>query len=155
MAQERPNRLAEWVVLIRTQAPVVRHHIAEWAHAIRANPGMLWQSLVLRYTVFSIVGLVFVLTLRSACIPPPEDASELARTADFHVICGNDACGYHFVINEKFGFDDFPVTCPVCGQESGYEARRCTSDYCKGKWILPYKDDEGVVRCSECGEPFP
>lgn len=157
MAQERPNRLAEWVVLLREQVPVVRRHLSEWAKACWEEPRLIWETSAVRYATYLLAGMIGlwgVVTMADLIAPPrPVSARPEATQADFHVICSNPDCRHHFVIRRKFGFRKFPVRCPKCGREMGEQARRCTSKACQGRWVLPAKR-EGLAVCPRCGEPL-
>ncbi len=154
MAQEKPNRLAEWVVLFRAQMPVVRRHFEAWLEACREEPRLIWETTVVRYTVYGLGGLIgvwIVLSLAHAIAPaPPATAVAEVRTADFHVICSNPDCGYHFVVKRRLGFKRFPVQCARCDRLSGQRAVRCSSDTCRGRWVIPIRS-EGRRECPYCG----
>jgi len=134
MAQESPNRLAEWLMLVRKQMPVAREHIATWLEAVREEPRLAWATSAVRYTVYGLAGVVLIWSATALTgwltPPPPASARPAATTADFHVVCSDSQCAHHFVINRKFGFDDFPVKCPQCQRETGVSARRCNSAPC-------------------------
>jgi hypothetical protein len=153
MAQERPNRLAEWLMLVRRQTPIVREHFAAWIEAVREEPRLAWETSAVRYTVYGLAALVlvwFATNLSGWIAPPPPSAKPAATTADFHVVCSDPNCGYHFVIHRKFGFDDFPVECPKCHHKTGVSARRCNSPTCDGRWVAPLQTDQGL-KCPLCG----
>jgi len=157
MAQEDHNRLAEWVVLLREQVPVVRRRLAAWAEACREEPRLIWQTSAVRYATYCLAGLIVlwsVLGVADIIAPAPlASAKPEAITADFHVVCSNPVCGHHFVVRRKFGFKGFPVQCPKCEQKTGEQARRCSSGTCQGRWVVPLRTDRGLV-CPRCGEPF-
>jgi len=153
MAQENPNRLAEWVELARAQVPVLRKRLEEWLAAVREEPAVLWEATAVRYTVYGL-GAVMLAWLalwlaRGLAPPPPASAKPEATTADFHVVCVNQKCGHHFVINRAFGFHKFPVECPACRGKTGMEGRRCFSSTCQGRWIAPQEKDGGLY-CPVC-----
>ncbi len=154
MAQERPNRLAEWFTLVRKNAPLVRERFNEWVAAVREEPRLAWETPALRFGVYGICGLLLVWlasTIVGWAVPPlPPSAKPAATTADFHVVCGDPNCAHHFVIHREFGFDDFPVTCPQCKRETGISARRCNSPSCAGRWVAPKSAEQGSV-CPYCG----
>ena len=153
MAQERPNRLAEWLLLIRKQSPVVREHFAAWIEAVREEPRLAWETSAVRYAVYGFAGilLIWLATNLSGWIAPPApNAKPTATTADFHVVCSDPNCGYHFVIHRPFGFHKFPVECPKCKRETGVSARRCNSPACDGRWVAPVQTDQGL-KCPLCG----
>ena len=154
MAQEKPNRLVEWLLLARKQWPVARRHFDDWWAAVREEPALFWQTVAVRYVVYGLSAflLMFVLVKGVSLItpPPPASAKPAATTADFHVVCSNAKCGHHFVIHRKFGFRSFPVVCPHCKNETGIAARKCTSESCKGQWVAPQKSSDGLT-CPHCG----
>ncbi|MGB2984289.1 MAG: hypothetical protein WBE26_00260 [Phycisphaerae bacterium] len=156
MAQERPNRLTEWLLLTRKQVPVVRQHFENWLAAVREEPALVWQTPAVRYATYGAGGLMLVWIatwVAGGLAPPlPEDARPATR-ADFHVVCTNPECGYHFVIHRKLGFHGFPVKCPRCQQKTGTQARRCNSPTCRGRWVAPEKI-EGELHCPVCGGRF-
>lgn len=156
MAQERPGRIEVWMEIIRQQAPVVRQHVRAWLTECRENPALIWETAAVRYAAYLLCGAILLVAtswLTAALSPLPQDASKRAATADFHVLCTNSACGRHFVIQRKFGFDRFPVTCPGCGQKSGHRARACHSAACNGRWVLPQVAGR-TQKCPACGAGF-
>lgn len=154
MAQERPNRLAEWLMLLRAQAPMVRERFAAWIETVREEPRLAWETSAVRYAVYGLAGgvLIWVATSISSGLvpPPPPSARSAATTADFHVVCSSPDCGYHFVLHRPFGFHKFPVECPKCKRETGVSARRCNSSPCGGRWVAPVQTDQGL-KCPRCG----
>ncbi|MCO6436460.1 MAG: hypothetical protein J5J06_05180 [Phycisphaerae bacterium] len=157
MAQERPGRIAEWSEIARQRAPVLRQHFRAWIAACQENPHMIWEAAPVRYATYALGAVVLLWSaswLTTAINPLPQEASERAVTADFHLLCTNPQCGYHFVIQRKFGFNDFPVTCPKCEQKTGHRARPCYSPACGGRWVVPHTDGR-VERCPRCGQTFP
>jgi len=118
---------------------------------------LVWQTPAIRYATYAVGGIILVSVFGwfagLLAPPPPAGARAEATTADFHVVCTNPSCGIHFAVRRPFGFDDFPVRCPKCKQETGFPARRCVSKTCNGKWVVPEKVD-GVLRCPICGTPF-
>ncbi len=157
MAQEKPNRLAEWLLMIREQTPVLRRRFEDWADAVRERPALIWETAAVRYGVYATGGLmlVWVVSWIPALFAPqrPGDARPTATTADFHVVCVNLDCEHHFVIHRKFGFRKFPVVCPTCEKKTGAQARRCNSRVCRGRWVVPEAID-GVSTCAHCGSRF-
>jgi len=154
MAQERPNRLAEFVMLLRKNVPLLREQLEVWASEIREHPRLLWETTAIRYTVYAGGGLLaaWLLTLFVGFLtpPPPAGAKSTATTADYHVICSDPSCAYHFVIKREFGFTGFPIECPKCKKPTGISARRCNSATCQGRWVAPVEVD-GVKNCPICG----
>lgn len=157
MAQEDPNRFAEWILLIRKNWPVVREHFDDWLEAVRAEPILLWETSTIRYTVYG-VGAIIVVWVASMGVnmmtpPPPANASPVAITADFHVVCSDPECNHHFVIHRAMKFNKFPIDCPQCRRKTGEKAWRCNSSHCKGRWVAPDNRD-GALYCPECGRKF-
>ena len=154
MAQEEHNRLAEWLHLLRTQVPVLRRQAAEWAGDVREEPRLLWETPAVRYATYITAGLVLLLVVsripQMFGPPLPPNAKAIANTADYYVLCTNPDCGNHFVINREFGFDDFPVRCPKCGQNTGRQAIHCTC----GRWVVPVTRD-GQPHCPVCNARLP
>jgi hypothetical protein len=157
MAQERPSRLAEWMEIARTQAPLLRDRFDSWVAAVREDPALLWQTVAVRYATYVIGALVLVWAvtgLAGLITPPaPAGAKPEATTADFHVLCTNPDCGHHFVIHQAFDFHRFPVTCPACQRETGARALRCNSPTCRGRWVVPQMRN-GEPCCPFCGTSF-
>jgi hypothetical protein len=154
MAQEDPNRFSEWLMLLRRQAPIVRQRAADWVDAVREEPILIWHTPAVRYGVYFAVGMVLMwggVRLTRALAPPlPSGARAVADSADFHVVCSNEACNAHFIIHREFGFDDFPVECPACKQLTGRAAVRCNAPACKGRWVAPLPDGD-QLKCPHCG----
>jgi hypothetical protein len=157
MAQERPNRLVEWLLLLREQWPVARRKFEEWLAQVREEPVLFWETTAVRYVIYGLAAIVLsavALKARSWIVPPSSvSAVKRATTADYHVICTNASCGHHFVIHEKFGFHGFPVECPKCRQKTGEQARKCTSKTCQSRWVAPLEKN-GASICPHCGTGF-
>lgn len=158
MAQEKPNRMAELVALLRKNAPIARDHAREWFGHVREDPQILWGTPVIRYTAYGLGALVLswvlVFVIRVFTPPAPPGAKDPAVTADYHVVCSDPACEYNFVLTREFGFDRFPVTCDRCKKETGMPGRRCHSSKCQGRWVAPLTN-EGRQVCPHCGAIFP
>ena len=157
MAQEKPNRLVEWLLLLRSQIPIMRDRAADWLDAVKAEPILIWQTPAVRYATYGVGGVVLVWIAVSAAnlfvFAPPVGAKPEATTADFHVVCSNPGCGAHFVTHREFGFGKFPVECPRCERETGIAARPCPSPTCRGRWVAPMTVD-GKLQCPRCGKPL-
>ncbi len=155
MAQEDPNRFAEWLVLCSRQAPFMRRQFDDWVEDAREEPRLIWETPAVRYGAYGLVAIVLAWgalgLANSIAPPPPPDAGRLARTADFHVVCADQLCAHHFVIHKKFGFRKFPVVCPNCRQQSGLRARRCNSPACRGRWVAPVQVGD-MLKCPRCGK---
>ena len=113
MAQEKPSRLADWVVAIRHHAPTVQRRAQDWLRACMQEPRLIWEAAAIRYATYLAAGLLLVWlarwTVELLTPPPPPNARPRATTADLHVVCVNHDCNAHFVDNREFGFSDFPV----------------------------------------------
>ena len=157
MAQEDPNRLIEWLGVLRKAVPRVKHYFEAWVEQVREEPRLIWETPAVRYLVYGLGGLILVFGARMATemLTPAQSASAkpAATTGDFHVVCTEPDCGYHFVIHRAFGFSKFPVKCPQCERKRGASARRCSSSTCRGRWIAPVRE-EGRLACPTCGTPF-
>ena len=157
MAQEDPNRLIEWLGVLRKAAPRVKQHFEAWVDQVREEPRLIWETPAVRYVVYGVAGLIVVLVARTATemLTPARSVSArpAATSGDFHVVCTDPTCGHHFVIHREFGFSKFPVKCPKCERERGASARRCSSSTCRGSWVAPVRED-GRLACPTCGAPF-
>lgn len=157
MAQEKPNRLAEWIHILRTQAPIIRQRLVEWVGEMLEEPALIWQTAAVRYVVYGLGGLVLLWIVSYApglMSPPlPAGAKSTATTADYHVICNSNTCGRHFVIHREFGFRNFPVACIYCKNVAAKAARRCNSQTCNGRWTTPISND-GAPRCAICDRDY-
>jgi len=154
MAQERPNRLVEWVALIRKNAPIFREQARDWMSEVREEPRLLWEASAIRYAIYGVGAILAIWSVTfligMLTPPPPLGAKSEATTADYHVICSDPACGYHFVVQREFGFRGFPIQCPKCNKQAGVSARRCNSATCMGRWIAPIEVN-GLMTCPVCG----
>lgn len=157
MAQERPRQLIEWYLAAKAWVPTVPKHLKAWLETVRAEPSLIWKTAAVRYTTYTVAGLMlfFVVSSLPTWIvgPPPVDAQPPADTADFHVVCTNPACAAHFVVRRDKDFDSFPVQCLVCQQKSAAQAIRCMSDTCRGRWVAPSPSGDSKV-CPRCGRPL-
>lgn len=158
MAQEKPNRLSEWLTLARQNVPVAKQQIRDWWAEVKDEPGQAWDNYLVRYPVYAVGGMLLIWLTTAAVnlfTPPlPPSARATATTADFHVICTDTTCNQHFMINRPFGFDDFPVTCPRCRKITGEAARPCYSKDCNGRWVAPVRGDDGL-KCPHCAALLP
>ena len=157
MAQEGPNRLFEWLNLIREEAINVRDLVGDWLEQVREEPALIWATPVIRYATYGVAATVVVWVVSGVAgaitPPPPASARPAATTADFHVVCTVTHCEHHFVIHREFGFHRFPVQCPRCQRETGVSARKCSSPTCMGRWVAPVQDETGL-KCPRCGARF-
>lgn len=152
MPVDRQHKLGLIVDALKEWLPTVRVRFNEWVEACREEPALVWQTPVVRYATYTLGGIVLAFTLLGVVdlfAPGGPEPVPRARTADFHVVCSDPACGYHFVISRKFRFDSFPVQCPKCKQLTGQQARRCNSELCGGRWVAPQIVD-GYFRCPHC-----
>ncbi|MFH0980893.1 MAG: hypothetical protein V2A79_05070 [Planctomycetota bacterium] len=152
MPVQKESKLGLWLTVLREGWLSVRARFDEWKDAVCENPALIWATPAVRYATYTVGGLIalWVLTWGLGKLQPPSTARPPAKTADFHVRCTNPACGDHFVINRKFGFDDFPVVCPKCKQKTGAQAWRCVSSTCHSRWVVPVMQD-AEYRCPHCG----
>ncbi len=157
MAQEKPNWLAEWLLIARGQLPVVRRRLEEWLATVRDQPTLIWDTVAVRCAVYGLGAVVVLWGAQTAItmLTPPATAlaGPEATTADFHVVCSDVECGHHFVVHRKFGFRKFPLECTGCRQKTGTQARRCNSTRCNGRWVAPSKTEESLS-CPRCGGHF-
>ena len=155
-APER-NRWMEWWEITRSRKEAARIGLREWWEAVKAEPELVWQTPAVRYTTFLIGALIAVIAVRTAIdmLQPVDPAlmTPLAKTANFDVICSNARCGRHFIIERKFKFRKFPVSCPYCELKTGQRALRCTSKTCRSKLVLTVRVD-GQVHCADCRAPL-
>ena len=152
---DEESKFAKVMVAVREWLPTVKPYLAERYAFVRATPGLVWRLPEVRYPILVLGVLVVVSILRFAggCLSfAPEGAVQRrATTGDFHVICTNEQCKKSFVINRKFKFDDFPVACPHCKQETGGRALRCRSKTCRGQ-LVPTDIRSGDYVCRQCGK---
>jgi len=155
MPAPRRDRWVEWREVAKQRAEAWREGLREWWQAVRAKPELFWQTVAVRYSTNALGGLTILLIGRGAIqmVKPggQVEASPIARTAHFDVICSNPQCGRHFVVERKFKFHRYPVACPHCRQETGQRAVRCTSKSCRGKLAMTIEADDSR-RCATCGE---
>ncbi len=151
-----PNR-NQWVDLLeaaKERKENAREQFRDWVGAVREEPSLIWQTPIVRYGVYSIGGLMLLLFVNAginAMAPAGGKRVEpRATTALFDVVCYNSSCGRHFVIERKFRFRRFPVTCPYCKEDTGHRAARCNSQQCHGKLVVTAVEDD-TIYCSECG----
>lgn len=152
MAQEDRNRLIEWLDILRDRVPFMRERVADWVADAREEPALVWETPAVRYTVYALGGLMLLWVasgVAGSIAPMPTNAVPQATTADFHVVCSDNWCSQHFVVNRSFGFNQFPIPCAKCGMQTGVRSLRCYSNTCGGRWVAPLKTDEGL-RCARC-----
>jgi hypothetical protein len=151
MPVEKDPKLGLYIDALKAWLPTVRIRLVAWAEACREEPTLIWQTPAVRYTVYGLGGLLTVWMVGAFIgMFAPADAIPRARTADFHVVCTNPRCGHHFLINRKFGFDDFPVKCPRCAQITGAQAIRCNGGPRDGAWVAASTDAEGRWYGPDC-----
>ena len=84
MAQDRPNGLAEWLMLVRKQLPIVREHFAAWLEAVREEPRLAWETSAVRYAAYGLAGVVSVwlaTTIIGWLTPPPPPSGPTGSAA--------------------------------------------------------------------------
>jgi hypothetical protein len=151
MPVEKDPKLGLYIDAFKAWLPTLRMRLAAWFDACRAEPVLIWQTPAVRYATYLTGGLIAAWVLSSVLSwTAPPDAPETATTADFHVVCTNPTCGHHFVINRKFGFRKFPVTCPRCQQPTGERAVRCAGGPRDGEWVRATETEKGVWIGAEC-----
>ncbi len=152
---DEESKFAKVVVAFREWLPTVKPYLAERYAPVRETPGLLWRLPEVRYTALALGVLVALSIFQFAggCLSfaPEGEVQPLATTGDFHVVCTNEQCKKHFVINRKFKFDDFPVECPTCKQDTGQRALRCRSKTCGGQ-LVPTEIRGGDYVCRQCGK---
>ncbi|MEE9295882.1 MAG: hypothetical protein V3W34_13100 [Phycisphaerae bacterium] len=157
MPAPQRNQWAEMWEAARERTSTASHQLRQWGVAVREEPVLIWQTPAVRYGLYALGGLVLFLVLKTAMgmlqLPTPEHFQPRAKTAHFQVLCSNPACGKYFVIERRFKFRKFPVTCPYCREPSGHRALRCTSKTCRGGMVIAVEED-GRLYCSKCGEPI-
>lgn len=148
------SRLIAWYLLLKDEwVPAQWRNLSAWGQAAREEPRLIWETPQVRYVAYgvgAIVGVGVLVWLTGTLDTTPKSAQPRAKTADFHVICLEGDCGYHFLVNRKFGFDRFPVACPHCQERTGHRAQRCHSPACAGKYVAPI-ESEGELTCASCG----
>jgi hypothetical protein len=153
MPVSKESRLGLLIDAFKEWLPTVRERFNAWVFACMEEPSLIWQTNAIRYTTYVLGALLLAWIGRGAIhAVQPGGASPIptARTADFRVICTNAACGHEFTIHRKFKFDDFPVVCPTCKQNTGQRGVRCTSAICRRRWVPAQVRDDRLV-CPFCG----
>ncbi len=154
MPAPQRNRWLETWEAVKERKAAMRDGLRQWSEAVKAEPELIWQTPAVRYTVYGIGALITILILRTAMnMLQPVDVSRFqprAKTAHFDVICSNPDCGRHFVIQRRFKFHKFPVTCAYCSQLAGQRALRCASDSCSGRLAMTIERDK-QLHCVKCG----
>lgn len=146
------NRWSEFRETARERRDIARHEFNEWFNAAKQEPSLIWQTPAVRYGVYLIGGAMALLAAKTAIgllQPSPKEVVPRATTANFQVICTNQGCWHHFMIERKYRFKGFPVECPKCHQASGQQAMRCDSDTCRGR-LVPTTVADGRIRCVQC-----
>ncbi len=60
MAQEKPNRFVEWLLIARENYPVLRRRLSAWWEAVREEPALIWRSRGIRYAVYSFALIILL-----------------------------------------------------------------------------------------------
>jgi len=113
MAQERPNRFVEWLLIARGNYPVLRRKLSAWGEAVREEPVLIWQTPGVRYGVYSFAIIVLLWGASSLSNSlagiTPENRKELATTGPYQ-----DAVVRGCPVRRQPHFDlDFAVCCAV------------------------------------------
>ena len=152
---DEESRFTKAVITVREWLPTVKPYLHDRYAFVRETPGVFWRLPEIRYPLILLGGLLVVSLARFAVgflSPLPEsELKPLATTGDFRVICTNHECSKEFVINRKFKFDDFPVQCPACEQQTGHRALRCHSKNCGGR-VVPTDLVRGQYLCKQCNK---
>ena len=127
-SSDRPS-LVDLPHRIRDRLAALPEDWRAWRAATKEDPREFWRPLAVRVVAILIIGTVGVLALGwaiDAFIPRLEGADQQAApTATLYVACSDPNCGAAFTITRGLDFKDWPVTCPKCGQQTGYRATRC------------------------------
>lgn len=154
MPVEKDPKLGLYIDAFKAWLPTVRIRLAAWAEACREEPVLIWHTPAIRYSTYAVGALIGLWVVTSFVgMWAPKNVIPPARTADFHIVCTNTACRHHFVINRKFGFDDFPVTCPKCKKETGERAVRCAGGPRDGEWVAATLDANDQLIGADCSVP--
>ncbi len=150
---DEESKFAKVMVALREWLPTVKPFLAERYALARETRGEVWRLPEVRYSIIVLGGVLLVMLARFSMgflsLVPAGEVQRRATTGDFHVICTSEQCKKHFVINRKFKFDDFPVACPTCKQETGHRALRCRSKTCRGQ-LVPTDIRGGDYVCRQC-----
>jgi hypothetical protein len=133
---ERPGlKLAEIPHQIRTQVQSLPDRWREFREAFQEDPAAIWHSPLTRIAGWILLGIVILVIgwLLIGMISPPDTGggafTTATPTATLYVACSNPNCAHDYTTRQKMDFDDWPLICPECGQESVYRATRC--DVCR------------------------
>jgi predicted RNA-binding Zn-ribbon protein involved in translation (DUF1610 family) len=107
-----------------------------WRADFDEDPTLIWRTPVVRIIGIVILGIGLLLLgqwLITGLSPTSGGAfAEATPTATLYVACTNTQCRHHFTITTPMDFDEWPVTCPECGEKTAYRASRCPD--C-GQWF--------------------
>jgi hypothetical protein len=116
---------------------------------LQANPAAIWESPVVRFGGLAILLILagWALTWLVGGLTPGGSAArdEATPWATVYVACTNPECQAAYQTTCPMEFDDWPMTCEKCGQETVYRATRCGQ--CR-KW---YAEAPGTATgCPHC-----
>lgn len=77
----------------------------------------------------------------------PGDEAQLSGRYPVVIQCMNASCGQRWVIHVAPDKEAFPVTCPACGERSGYQTWECRD--CEYQFVPRRTGRE--MRCPKCG----
>ena len=102
----------------------------QWRDDLRKDPSLLWRTTAVRILLWLALGTALLVGLRSginALTPGVRGVhvEEPTPYATLYVACTNPACRHQFVSKQPMDFDDWPLTCPKCGQPTVYRAQLC------------------------------
>jgi len=97
--------------------------------------------------MLTVLGVVVIGMLFNLLASPETKSTEKTEFGTFEVLCTHKGCGHAWRTEEVLGFDDWPLSCPKCGQPTGCRAIRCW----KCTRLFPLIPDSTLPRnCPHC-----
>jgi hypothetical protein len=126
-----PLRLADLPHRLRAELAELPQLFREWREGFREDPAAFWHGPIPRiigWTVFGALAIAAAFWVTRLVTPGGSAVFGEAATssATVYVACTNPACRAAYSVRVPMDFDDWPMRCEECGQDTVYRARRCT-----------------------------
>lgn len=149
MSRRKLPPLAELPHRVRDRLGALPDDLRHLREGFQSDPTILWSSPLARLVFLIIGGIVagslLVGLVRMMTPPASPTFGEATPYATLYVACTNRDCRAHYSTQTAMDFDDWPLTCEQCGQETVYRARQCSE--CR-RWFATSPDQPNA--CPFC-----
>ena len=130
MTDKRQRALSELPHRVREEVQHLPDRLRDVREGFRNDPAAILSSPLVRLALILlfVVLAIFAVTWLVRGLTPtagPGHFEEATPWATVYVACTNPDCLAHYTTQVAMDFDEWPLTCEKCGQETVYRAKRC------------------------------